>query len=201
MSLLDQRVVLESGRGRRRDRRRLRRALREQDRRSAKLAELSRIDGLLAEATRCVEHGWMQHGWFTYVDPSGSRRIVTGCSPRITRALSPDQVVSTCLVGAIVQAAGGPTETRSQLVQRTIDLTWHASFRGVREPVRWCPSPVARAGHVIDLVRWNDQPGRTAHQVIALLRRARVVAQVEAGRARDASTPPETVSDGLQIGG
>jgi hypothetical protein len=184
VSLLDERLVLRSGHGSRRDRRRLRRALREQDRLSAKLAELHCIDAVLAEATRFVEQGWMQHGWFAYVDPSGSRRIVTGCSPRITRRISSEQVVSTCLVGAIVHAAGGPSEANSQLVQRTIDLTWHASFRGAREPVRWSPSPVARAGHVIDLVRWNDHPGRTPHQVAGLLSRARDMAGAEAERAK-----------------
>jgi hypothetical protein len=182
VSLLDERHVLPTGR---RERKRMRRALREQDRLSAKLAELHSIDSLLAEATHFVERGWMQHGWFAYVDPSGVRRIVTGCTPRMRRRLRPEQVVTTCLVGAIVNAAGGPTEAHSQLVQRTIDLAWHASFRGEHEPVRWCPSPVERAGHVMDLVRWNDRPGRTSHEVAALLGRARVLARTEAEQTRD----------------
>jgi hypothetical protein len=183
MSLLDQRDVARVGHLSRRDRRRQRRALREQDRISAKLAELHCIDALLAEAAHFVERGWMQHGWFTYVHPSGERRIVTGCSPRLTHTLSPDQVVSTCLVGAIVHAGGGPSQARSQLVQRTIDLTWHASFRGTHDPVRWCASPVERAGHVTDLVRWNDRSGRTGHEVVALLDRTRGLAQAEAHRS------------------
>jgi hypothetical protein len=183
VSLLVERRVLRSGRGNRRDRKRLRRALRDQDRLSAKLAELSRIDALLADAAHVVEQGWMQHGWFAYVDPSGVRHTVTGCTPRITRRLSPEQVVSTCLVGAIVHAGGGPSEARSQLVQRTIDVAWHTSFRGAHEPIRWCPSPPERAGHVMDLVRWNDRQGRTSHQVAALLRRARALARAEAERA------------------
>jgi hypothetical protein len=184
MPLLDQRPARASGHLRRSDRKRLRRALRDQDRRSAKLAELHRIDALLAEATHLVEKGWMQHGWFAYVAPSGERRIVTGCTPRITRTVSPDQVVSACLVGAIVNAGGGPSQVRSQLVQRTIDLTWHASFRGAHEPVRWCPSPVERAGHVMDLVRWNDRPERTSHEVAAVLERTRFLAQAEAERTQ-----------------
>ncbi|HEY2878598.1 DUF6197 family protein [Nocardioides sp.] len=191
MSLLDQRDVLLAGHLSRRDRKRLRRTLRDQDRISAKLVELHRIVALLAEATHHIDKGWMQHGWFAYVHPSGERRIVTGYSPRITRRLSPEQVVSTCLVGAIVHAGGGPSEARSQLVQRTIDLTWHASFRGTHEPVRWCPSPVERAGHLMDLVRWNDHPGRTSHEVAALLDRTRLLAQAEAERARAATTPPD----------
>jgi hypothetical protein len=157
--------------------------LRDQDRLSAKLAELHRIDGLLAQAAHFIEKGWMQHGWFAYVHPSGERRVVIGCSPRTTRSLSPEQVISACLVGAIVQAGGGPSEARSQLVQRSIDLTWHASFRGLQEPVRWSPSPVERAGHVMDLVRWNDRPGRTSGEVAALLDRARCVAAAETERS------------------
>jgi hypothetical protein len=162
----------------------MRRALREQDRLSAKLGELYRIETLLGDAAHVVERGWMQHGWFAYVDPAGVRRIVTGCTPRIKRTLDPEQVVTTCLVGAIVHAAGGPGEARSQIVQRTIDLTWHASFRGAHERIRWSPPPVERAGHVMDLARWNDRPGRTSQEAAALLRRARTLAQTEAERAR-----------------
>jgi hypothetical protein len=168
----------------RRDRRRLRRALRERDRLSDKLAELHRIDTLLAEATHVVERGWMQHGWFAYVDPSGVRHVVIGCTPRLARTLDPEQVVTTCLVGAIVHAAGGPAQVRNQLVQRTLDVTWHASFRGAREPIRWCPSSAERAGHVMDLVRWNDHPVRNARDVTALLERARALASAEAEQAR-----------------
>lgn len=179
MTVLEQPLAGPTGRQGRRERRRRRRALREQDRLSAKLAELHCIDTLLAEATHVVEHGWLQHGWFAFVDKTGACRIVTGCTPRVRRTLSPDQVVATCLVGAIVHAAGGPSEARSQLVQRSIDLTWHALYRGVHESVRWCPSSPERAGHVMDLVRWNDRPGRTPHEVTALLGRARARAQAE----------------------
>jgi hypothetical protein len=149
---------------------------------SAKLAELSCIDALLAEAAHVVEQGWMQHGWFAYVDQSGVRRIVTGCTPRTRRTVFPEQVVTTCLVGAIVHAAGGPSEAHSQLVQRTIDLTWHSLYRGAHEPIRWCRPPVERAGHVTDLVRWNDRPGRTSHEAAALLCRARILTQAETER-------------------
>lgn len=182
MSQLDHRPVVGTGRRDRREQRRLRRALRDQDRASAKLAELYRMDDLLAEATHLVERGWLQHGWFAFVDPAGERRIVVGCTPRISRRVAPEQVVSACLVGAIVYAGGGPSQARSQLVQRSTDLTWHASFRGASEPIRWCPSPVERAGHVMDLVRWNDSPGRTRQHVTDLLGRARDLASAERGR-------------------
>lgn len=184
MLLLDERHTLPTGRQDRRERKRARRALRDQDRLSAKLAELACIDALLADAARVIERGWMQHGWFAYIDQSGERRIVTGCSPRTRRTVAPEQVVTTCLVGAIVHAAGGPAEARSQLVQRTIDLTWHSLYRGAQEPIRWCRPPVERAGHVTDLVRWNDRPGRTPREATALLCRTRTIARAETERVR-----------------
>lgn len=184
MSLLAERLVPQTSRQDRRERRRLRRQLREQDRRSAKLAELYRIEALLAEAAHVVERGWMQHGWFAYRDPAGVRVVVTGCTPRIARKVAPEQVIATCLVGAIVHAGGGPSEAGSQLVQRSIDLAWHASYRGASERIRWCPSPGERAGHVMDLVRWNDRQGRTSHDVTALLGRARDLARAEVERTR-----------------
>jgi hypothetical protein len=95
-----------------------------------------------------------------------------------------DQVTSTCLVGGIVHAAGGASMARSQLVQRTIDVTWHAAFRGQHQMVRWCPSPPERAGHVIDLAHWNDQADRTAQDTVALLDRARGLARAEADLTR-----------------
>jgi hypothetical protein len=185
VSHVDERRAEQAGHRARQDRKRLRRALREQDRVSAKLAELHCIEALLAEATDLVGSGWMQDGWFAYVDQSGSRRVVTGCTSQVRRTVSPEQIVGTCLVGAIVQAGGGPSKAHSQLVQRTIDLTWHASFRAGHDPVRWCPPPNERAGHVTDLVRWNDVPGRGPSEVVALLDRTRSLAKAEAHRCGD----------------
>jgi hypothetical protein len=187
VSLLDGIREGRTGQRDRRERKQLRRALRDQDQLSSKLAELHHVESLLADAAQVVQRGWMQNGWFAYVDATGARHIVTGCTPRMKRTLAPEQVLSTCLVGAIVHAAGGPSQARSQLVQRTIDLTWHASFRGARERVRWCPSPVERAGHMIDLVHWNDRPGRTPQEVTALLGRAGALARAEAERTREAA--------------
>lgn len=166
------------------DRKRLRRELREQDRISAKLAELHAVDSLLADASHIIERGWLQHGWFSYVDPSGASHTVTTYTRRTERTVDLRQVTSTCLVGGIVHAAGGPSQARSQLVQRSIDVTWHAAFRGQHQLVRWCPSPPERAGHVIDLAHWNDHPDRTAGETVALLDRARGLARAEAELTR-----------------
>ena len=171
-------------RGDRRRGRRERRELRTQDRLSARLAELSLIDDLLGEATRIVEQGWLQHGWFTYVDAEGDRRVVVGCTPRITRRVTPDQVSSVCLVGSILFASGGPSQWHTQLVQRAADVTWHAGFRGSAEPIHWCPAPFVRASHLADLVRWNDSPGRMSSEVTSLLRRSQELTQHEVDRIR-----------------
>jgi hypothetical protein len=168
----------------RRERRRRRRALAAQDWLSAKLAELFRIDALLEEATLVVERGWTQHAWFTYVDGTGSQFAVKVCTPRVARKLATQQVTSACLVGAVVTAGGGPAEARGQLVQRTLDLIWHTSFRGGDEPIRWDPSSAERLCHAIDLVRWNDRPDRTPDEVVTLLDRARGVTCVEVARTR-----------------
>lgn len=185
MSLLAEHTVLEVHRARR-ERRRLRRALAAQDRISARLAELFRVDELLEEAAHVVERGWLQHAWFTYTDPAGRSVRVTVCTPRVARELSAQGISSACLVGALVHAGGGPSQARGQLVQHALDLTWHASFRHGDEPVRWCPSSTERLCRAVDLVRWNDHPARTAGDVTALLHRARGLtgAEIESVRAQ-----------------
>jgi hypothetical protein len=187
--LLSERETFRADRQTRRERKSLRRELRDRDRISAKLAELHAIDSLLADATHVIEQGWLQHGWFTYVDPSGASHTVTSYTRRTERTIALEQVTGTCLVGGIVHAAGGPSQARSQLVQRTIDVTWHAAFRGQHQPVRWCPSSPERAGHVIDLAHWNDDPERTADEATALLDRARGLARAEADLTRVTHQP------------
>lgn len=65
-----------------------------------------------------------------------------------------------------------PPAAKPQLVQRTLDLTWHALHEDERRPVQWCPAPAIRTAHVRDLTRWNDSHERTAWQVTGLLRSA-----------------------------
>jgi hypothetical protein len=76
------------------------------------------------------------------------------------------QVVAVCLVGAVIQAAGGVAHAGSQPVRRALDVTWAALYL---DPVRWCPAPAVRLAHVRDLTRWNDRAGRTAAEVSGLL--------------------------------
>jgi hypothetical protein len=99
--------------------------------------------------------------------------------------LTGDRPVSdACLVGSVIHAAGGPSTVHSQLVQRTLDLTWHALYEDAHEPVRWCPAPPIRVAHVRDLTRWNDHPRRTSEQVVALLHQAQRTARAQSDLLR-----------------
>ncbi len=146
-----------------------RRRLVRQDALAVRLAELHRIRAVLEDATVLVSIGWIQHAWFAVLDGQGRQRLLT--APDVLQATD-HAVVGVCLVGGLVHAGGGPLAVRSQLVQRTLDVTWHALREDEREPVRWCPSPEVRAAHLRDLTRWNDHPQRTPAQVSALLEAA-----------------------------
>ena len=154
---------------RRRDRRAERRRLERQDRLSARAAQLHAIRDLLEQAADVVSHGWVQGSWFS-VSTAGGERLVTAYNLR----RSVDRPVSgACLVGAVVHAGGGPAMVRSQRIQRTLDVVWHALREDPDEPVRWCPGPSRRMMHVLDLTSWNDSPERTQDEVVDLLLSAR----------------------------
>jgi len=145
-----------------RARRQARRRLAELDALGARLAELSGIRDLAEAARAVVAAGWVKDAW--YVRPD-ARRVDLAQAKR----MGPIPVRGACLVGAILHAGGGVASADTQLVQRTLDLTWHTLHRGAAEPVRWCPAPPVRAQHLRDLVRWNDRPHRTRAEVEALL--------------------------------
>jgi hypothetical protein len=175
----------------RRQRRRHRRRLAELDRRAAHLAGLHQVRAVLAAACEVLDTGWIRHSWFAYQDAQGRTRIATAHG---AHRLGDHPVTAACLVGAIVQAGGGPASggpggglaaVRSQPVQRALDVTWHALHGGgPAEPVGWCPPPPVRAAHVRDLTRWNDQPARTHDEVTGLLRAAERITTAEIERAR-----------------
>jgi hypothetical protein len=159
----------------RREQRAERRRLRKLDELSSRLAELHAIHGLLEGAAKVVEAGWVQGAWFT-VDTPGGGKAVTAYDLRLAMDRP---VTGACLVGAVVQAAGGPATVRSQLVQRTLDLTWHALREDPGRPVRWCPGPRVRMMQVLELTFWNDAPRRTQGEVVDLLLSAQHVTDVQ----------------------
>ena len=164
----------------RRERRAERRRLRRLDALSARLAELHTIRALLEQAAKVVDAGWVKGAWFTVAGASGPR-VVTGHE----LDLAMDRpVIGACLVGGVVQAAGGPAAVRTQLVQRTLDLTWHALREDTSQPVRWCPGPRIRMMHVLELTQWNDAPERTQADVLNLLEAAQETAALQRHRCR-----------------
>jgi hypothetical protein len=163
-----------------RERRAARRRLRRVDALSAQLAELHAIRTLLEHAIEIVLGGWVQGAWFA-VDMGGRTRAVT--APEI-RQTTDDPVIGACLVGAVVQAGGGPAAVRSQPVQRALGLVWHSLREDAGQPVRWCPGPPVRAIHVLDLTHWNDAPERTGGEVAELLRSSVAMADAQRERCR-----------------
>ncbi len=152
----------------RRERRAERRRLMRLDALSAQQAELHAIGELLDDAAAVVGAGWIQGAWFN-VETSGGSRPLTAYDVGLAEDLP---VVGACLVGAVVQAAGGPASVRSQLVQHSLELTRHVLVEPGGQ-VRWCPGPSLRMMTVLELTRWNDAPGRTSDEVIGLLVSAR----------------------------
>jgi hypothetical protein len=148
-----------------------RRHLAHHDAASARLAELHAIRDLVTDATDILADGWVQHAWFAVATPRGVR-LLTAHQVRHVYAYP---VTGACLAGAIVLAGGGPDQAKTQLVQRTLDLTWHALRDDEGSPTVLCPSPPVRAMRLLDLTRWNDAPGRTQGEVVDLLHRTRAL--------------------------
>lgn len=155
---------------RRADRRRLARC----DTVSARLAELHAIGSVLGDAAALVGHGWVQNAWFRVASLRGDVLL----SAYDVRHAVEQPVTGACLVGSIVHSSGAPAT--SQLVQRTLDLTWHALRDDSERPGVLCPAPPVRAMRLRDLTRWNDRPGRSQREVVDLLDRTRDLAALHA---------------------
>jgi hypothetical protein len=145
----------------------------------AQLAELSSLERLLGDARAVIEHGWIQHAWFAYLDERGRTRKASSAA---AMDVAGRPLVGACLVGSVVYAAGGPHAVHSQPVQRALDLVWHALAVEEGAPVLWCPAPDIRMGRVRDLTSWNDAPARNSGEVASLLLTAERVAVHESER-------------------
>ena len=161
----DHRTERQQLRSERRERRAERRRLKQQDRRSAQLAELHAMTALLDRAAEVVGAGWVQGAWFTVATSKGERAVTAYDLPVLTHRA----VTGACLVGSVVQAAGGPGAVRSPLVQRTLDAVGHTLREDPARPVRWCPGPRMRMLGLLELTSWNDAPERTQGHVVELL--------------------------------
>ena len=169
-----------SARVRRKDRRAARRRLKRQDRLSAQLAELHAMTALLERAAEVVGAGWVQGAWFAVATDDGPRTVTA----YDLTLLAQRPVTGACLVGAVVQAAGGPATVRSQLVQRTLDVVGHTLREDPARPVAWCPGPRVRTLGVLELTHWNDAPRRAQHEVVELLESSRHTVARQQDRCR-----------------
>ena len=77
-----------------------------------------------------------------------------------------------------MHAAGGPQAFNTQLVQRSLDLTWNTLYGVAGDSLAGCPAPSVRTSHLRDLTRWNDRPSRTRDEVLDLL----AATEAETGR-------------------
>lgn len=178
LATVSRRSPFRSRTAQRGDERAERRRLARCDAVSARLAELHAIGSVLTRAAEVVSHGWVQGGWFTVADPRGEVLLLA----YDVRRPAEQPITGACLVGSIVHSSGEPAT--SQLVQRTLDLTWHALRDDLDRPSVLCPAPPVRAMRLRDLTRWNDRPGRSQDEVVDLLHRTGALADRHAAAYR-----------------
>jgi hypothetical protein len=137
---------------------------------------------VIARAADLVAAGWIQNAWYQVRDETDVVHTVTAHNLNV---LDCGPVISTCLVGAVVQAAGGRYAARDQVTGDSLDLVWHSAFADdARAGVGFCPPPAQRSLRVLDLTRWNDMPGRCVGEILELLDAADDRAIAEAVRDR-----------------
>jgi hypothetical protein len=130
--------------------------------------QLAVLEGARAE----LEVGWVQGGWWTVSLGEDNPRLVTGYA---AAGGHPDRVDGVCLVGALVRAGGQLPDAASH-VGRAVDAVHEAMWVSWGHPgaPRLCglSAPEVRRARVRTLTQWNDQPDRTAAEVLAVLDRA-----------------------------
>ncbi len=164
------------------DRRRARAVARavEQDRAVRSRLDAARV--VIAGAADVVAGGWIQNAWYQVRDDTAAVRTVTAHNLCL---LECGPVISACLVGAVVQAAGGRYAAHDQVTGDALDLVWHAAFADdSRSAIRLGPPPSVRSLRVRELTRWNDRPGRCIGEVLELLDTAddRAIAEAVSNR-------------------
>ena len=130
--------------------------------------QLTVLEGARAE----LEAGWVQGGWWTVSLRDGTPRLVTGYA---AAGGHPDRVDGVCLVGALVRGGSQLSDAASHVV-RAVDAVHEALWvswghPGAPHPCAM-PAPDVRRARVPTLTQWNDQPERTAAEVLAVVDRA-----------------------------
>jgi len=135
------------------------------------LAVLDASRGVLAR-------GWTQHTWYVVETPAGRRRIAQRFFPS---RVDDRDVVSACLVGAVLQGARR-LSPRAEYAYPAIDALWRTLFdpdpdpdpdaAESPDPVGPLVPPLVRATRVRDLATWNDRSYRSREEVLRLVDRA-----------------------------
>ena len=156
------------------------------------------LEGLLAvlEAARAeLAAGWVQGGWWAVGSAGGGLRLVDDVAAAGGR---PGHVDGACLVGAL--ARGAPEAGRA--VDVVYDALWAARGQpgqpggvqagGVQAGSGLPPvsSPMVRLARARVLIQWNDRPGRTKAEVLALVDQAISATIMNLVSARPASRLP-----------
>lgn len=149
-----------------RDRWRRRREIERDRLEVAEAVEREHLQLLLSDARRIVESSWLQGAWFAVRADDGRTRLVRSGG---ALAVDDDRIVGSCLVGAVIRAAGGTSFAQEQPVQRALEAVWHALKSDEGSPIAWNPPPMSRMQHVRDLTRWNDREAQSADEVASLL--------------------------------
>jgi len=164
---------------------------------AVRMAELDAIGDLLSDAADVVGNGWVQNAWFAVATPQGER-LLRG---EQVNQVYVYPVTRACLAGSVVLAAGGPDQASAQLVQRTLDLTWHALREDPEPQAVLCPSPPVRRMRLRDLTRWNDAPCRTRGEVTDVLRSARDLAGLHRATLATHRRATDDATDDVSSGG
>lgn len=142
------------------------------------LGRLEAVRAVLEGARAVLTRGWLQDGWYAVrpaARPRGVRQLLAGGSPHR------DDITHACLVAAIAVSAHRPG-SRIDVVGDAgpaLDVAWEAleEARGgagggsPRGGGRAAPREV-RVQRMRELARWNDTPGRTRDEVLAVVDRA-----------------------------
>jgi hypothetical protein len=136
---------------------------------------LQRLDDareVLDRARALLETGWVQNRWYVLAPRPHGRRS----SLLRTAVVAPNEVAAACLVGALALALREHDPRADLLTGRSAAL--EAVWEAVREAGGVPPGPAtgrrpwpreAQLLRIRDLTRWNDRPGRTRDEVLAVL--------------------------------
>ena len=133
---------------------------------------LEQVRALLEAARTELSAGWVQGGWWS---SGGGRHTVRNGLAAGASAGGP--VSGACLVGALIRAGsrpGGDSET-GRAVNAVYDALWESRGQPATTPgpgLLMVSSPPVRQARTQALTRWNDAPGRTSGEVLAVLDRA-----------------------------